>query len=231
MRPRLTLLTFPFRVHTLTFHWAVWPRWTLASSRCSLTHSSGADEEAPARAVPVVLAADGDEDAAPEPDELAEGLGLAVLPGELDGLGGGVVRVETGPLGDGLEELGLGLAVPSAGSHCWLAAPPAADVCACTVCVRPTASDVPVWLEVAIVTMPKLDADTTRNPPAARLTAGRTFGKRMKALPCLFVAFGTSLQLARLKERYHHVRTACSLLNTEPAVRRSHPSVTQADAI
>jgi len=34
-----TLATFPFVAHTLTFHWAVWPRAILASSLCRRTHS------------------------------------------------------------------------------------------------------------------------------------------------------------------------------------------------
>jgi hypothetical protein len=43
----------------------------------------------------------------------------------------------------------------------------------------------PAWFKVVTVTMPKLDADTTRKPPAATLTAGRTCGKRIErpALP------------------------------------------------
>lgn len=40
----LTLLTLLFVAHTETFHWAAWPRATLASSRCTLTQSSAAFE-------------------------------------------------------------------------------------------------------------------------------------------------------------------------------------------
>lgn len=62
VRPRTTLVTFWPVAHTLTFHWAVWPRWTLASSRCRLTHRYVTPLE-----VPVALTS-GDGDAVPELD-------------------------------------------------------------------------------------------------------------------------------------------------------------------
>ncbi|MBO0802872.1 MAG: hypothetical protein J2P25_07330 [Nocardiopsaceae bacterium] len=129
------------------------------------------------------------------------------------GLVVGLPEAEEVGLVVGLPELGGGLVdVPVTGLHCWLVPrvplvplPPAASAracavwpCACTASAGPTCgatarmaaepSGSPAWPEAAAATMPKLDAETTRKPPAARLTAGRTCGKRMKACLCLLVA-------------------------------------------
>lgn len=158
-------------------------------------------------------------DAVPDAVELA--LAEAEVPPE-PGVGLLVgVAVEVG------EPVGVGLGV--SGSHFWLEAPvtAAARACATWACAAwacavagssPARSAAgppgpPAGAEVAAATMPKLDADTTRKPPAARLTAGRTCGKRMKALPCLFVV-GTEEQVSswdartgRISPRLHAVHT------------------------
>lgn len=187
VRPRTTLVMFWPVAHTLTFHWAVWPRWTLVSSRCSLTHSWAPEEALAALEVPAALVV-GAGEVVLDPVGVVEGLDPDVLPDGLVELGGGVVWVEADPLGAGLEVLGEGLGLCT-GLHCWLVAPLTADVFACAVCASTACaaaaepSDGPAWLEVTAVATPKLDADTTRNPPAARLTAGRRCGIRIKALP------------------------------------------------
>jgi hypothetical protein len=277
----VTLATFPFLAHTFTFHWAVWPRATLASSFCRLTHSctvvTNGGGEASVRvklnsvavtgalssvwvtnalalalwlevldvsplisglsrplceAEPDALEADGEllvpelDGAVPESDVLGagvvvpgSGVGVGVRIDEIDGEGeaellvGGVVVVEP----EGLVGVDVGLVVgPFA--HACLVVPVKADVCACSVRARTAwgrvsarmAADplgAPAWPDVAAATMPKLEADTTRKPPAARLTVGRTCGKRMKALPlpgrC---SVGTSLSVGvAITDAYHHV--------------------------
>jgi hypothetical protein len=102
------------------------------------------------------------------------GVGLAVAVGDEVSVGVGV-------------GVGVGLEVaPCTGSHPWLLPDTTAANCACAVPEVPGSA---VWPPLsAAVTTPKLVAETTRKPPAARLTAGRTCAKRMKALPLLSVA-------------------------------------------
>lgn len=50
------------------------------------------------------------------------------------------------------------------------------------------ASGTPAWACSTTLTTLKLEADITRKPPAARVTAGRTCGIRMKGPALLFVA-------------------------------------------
>jgi hypothetical protein len=264
--------TVPFGAHTLTFHWAFWPRATLAWSRCRLTHrpdaeegvGEGVGEAADSASVRVKLSSVAVLDALPpswvmnalvlavcvevpdvrplirglsrpllvsgEPDpavvvgdDVVGGGDVVVVPDEvgrivvgevegvvvagLDGVLVPELELEPGELGEGLE----GCTV----THC-LVAPVTADVCAVwvrsadAVGARRAAgpSDTPAWPDVAAATMPKLEADTTRKPPAARLTVGRTCGKRMKALlllpGCCFcetiLRFGVATS-----DAYHHV--------------------------
>lgn len=49
-------------------------------------------------------------------------------------------------------------------------------------------SGAPAWACSTTLTTLKLEADITRKPPAARVTAGRTCGMRMKGPALLFVA-------------------------------------------
>lgn len=281
----VTPSTGPFSADTLTFHWAFWPRATLAWSLCRLTHSSGAGEAAAGASVrvklsnvaardplppswvmnAVVLAVcvalpdlkplirglsrplvsgepdplsdvdeaepDGDEeepDGDEEPDEPGSvvGDGVVVLV-EGDRIGvtgvGGAVLVELAPGLDGVlvpepepVELGGGLEDGGgAGTQSFLVTLLTADVRAVWVRSADAAgarmatgpSGAPACPDVVAATMPKLDADTTRKPPAARLTVGRTCGKRMKALPlpgCCFCETSPRLAVAT-SDAYHHV--------------------------
>jgi hypothetical protein len=113
--------------------------------------------------------------------ELADGVGVGVA---VVGVAGGVVKdgVVDGLVGGVV--LG-GVVGVGSGSHCcWLLPEEAAASCASLpLATRST--------RACAAASPKLDADTTRKPPAARLTAGRTcraYAKRMNALPVLFVA-------------------------------------------
>ena len=281
--------TVPFGAHTLTFHWAFWPRATLAWSRCRLTHrpdveesvGEGVGEAADDASVRVKLSSVAVLDALPrswvmnamvlavcvplpdprplirdlsrpllvsgEPDtavvvgdDVVGGGDVVVVPGEvgrivggvggvvLDGLDGVLVpEPELEP--DGLKE-GLGEGLACTWTQSCLVAPLTADVCA--VWVRPAdaagarraagPSDTPAWPDVAAATMPKLEADTTRKPPAARLTVDRTCGKRMKALPlpgCCFCE--TILQIWRGYFRRISPRlNDASILDTKPIGQR-----------
>lgn len=125
---------------------------------------------------------------------VAVGVGVGVLVGlavegcVFDGVALGVavevlVPVPVEELVD--EGVGVGVGVEVAcctGSHTGLIVDSRAAKCACT------APGSAVWPPSMAVTTPKLVAETTRKPPAARLTAGRTCAKRMKALPLPFVA-------------------------------------------
>ena len=69
--------------------------------------------------------------------------------------------------------------------------------------------------------MPKLVADTTRKPPAARLTAGRTCAKRMKALSLLLVAPAERIQYGVPRSGvYRRFRTVPPVFDTKPSERR-----------
>ena len=267
----VTLSTVPFSAHTLTFHWAFWPRATLASSFCRLTHSSGSGEVAVGESARVKLSSVAVRDSLPpswvmnalvlavcvvvpdlkplirglsrplllsaEPDPLSEedeeepdepgsvvGDGVVVLD-EGDRIGvtgvGGAVLVELAPGLDGAlvpePELGGELEDDPGGTctQSFLVTVLAADVCAVWVRSADTAGarraagtpDTPACPDVAAATTPKLEADTTRKPPAARLTVGRTCEKRMKAMPlpgCCFCE--TSLRfVVATSDAYHHV--------------------------
>jgi hypothetical protein len=123
-----------------------------------------------------------------EPDGLGsvvEDDGVVVLGGvgRIVGGVGGVVPVELDPVELG-DELGC------TWTQSCIVAPLTADICAGWVRsagaegARMAAgpSDAPACPDAAAATIPKLEADTTRKPPAARLTVGRMCGKRMKAL-------------------------------------------------
>lgn len=117
-------------------------------------------------------------------------------------------------------------------SHFWAVAPLTADVRACAVWPCPASApaalntagllDAPASPEVAAVTMPKLEAETTRKPPAARLTAGRTCAIRMKAvsLPVRRCFCGTSFQYGVAISRISPLLNDAPTIDTQPAATR-----------
>lgn len=128
---------------------------------------------------------DADEDDDEDGELLGSVVGDGVVPVGVPGaIGeGGVVGLDDEPGEEPGDEPGLDPPDPpdepaGAGSHFWLVA----LLRACTVwgcvCARMAVnpSGVPGWPDTAAETMPKLEADTTRKPPAARLIAGRTCG-------------------------------------------------------
>jgi hypothetical protein len=153
-------------------------------------------------------------------EEEAEELGVGVRIVEIDGEGEAELEPVAGAVVVGVPDGLVGGLVVALGAfaHACLVVPLTADVCArpvragaawARVSARVAADplDAPACPDVAAATMPKLEADTTRKPPAARLTVGRTCGKRMKALPlpgrC---SVGTSLSVGvAITDVYHHV--------------------------
>lgn len=236
---RTAFCTVPFTAQAVTVHCAACPRWMLAASDCTLTHSCAAaavvvdaagvaatglvtlsrvavvcvlagtiplssPESVPPLSVPASLAGAlpeslavplgsaglGESEALGSVEGEGEGEALEEVVGdgdpELDvGVSDGRTLVEV-PVGLPVEVVGLGEGDAVTVWHCWLLVPVTAMVRACVV-NRGTC-----WVCSAAVTIPKLDADTARKPPAAMLTAGRTCRKRMEGLPC-FVAYGELL--------------------------------------
>lgn len=120
-----------------------------------------------AGAVPELLVPEGLVDGEELPEGLPEGL--------LEGL------VEAEPEGEADGEVDGDAVVAW---HSWPLAPLELRASVCALTVPENASGTPAWACSTTLTTLKLEADITRKPPAARVTAGRTCGMRMKGLPC-----------------------------------------------